>query len=667
MYVRKTNNFTPHYQLNAMKPVKLLLLLFVPLMQLRAQQICKEVDNIADAERQHFDQKFNTNLRSLASNDFNVYYYRCEWKVNPAVRYLDGKVTSYFKIKDATSTIIYDFTTILVVDSVTFRNRKATFTQNATKTLTIDFGKILPVNRRDSVSIYYHGVPPSSGDFTGGFTQTTHSSTPVIWTLSEPYGASGWWPCKNGLTDKADSIDVYVSAPSQYKSTSNGTLQGETISGSYKTAHYKHRYPIASYLVAFAVTNYSTFSTSVQLGQKTLPLVYYVYPEDLSYFMANTQPVINAIKLYNTSFGKYPFINEKYGQTQFSWGGGMEHQSNSFITNAGENLVTHELAHQWFGDKVTCGSWEHIWLNEGFATFCADFWYTENTNINTYKQNVAGDLAYIVSSPGGSVWVDDTTNSSRIFDGRLTYNKGAFLLRMLRATLGDSAFFTGLRAYLEDPKLKYDFAKTEDLQRNLEQASGQDLDYFFQQWFYGQGYPSFTVNWKQKTSGKLNFTVSQTTSHPSVNFFKMPLPVVVKNGTLSKTIVLQNTSNNQSFVIDDPGFTVTEVLIDPDKNFITKNNKAIQQTLQDGDVAPQQLFSVYPNPVKDRLTVNLAATGNKAVLVQLFGGDGVMLWSKQVSAGEQSVTIPFASYHAGSYLVTVQTEDGKRSSQRVLK
>ncbi len=537
---------------------------------------CKDVFSIPNMERQQFEKRNNLKIESLASSNFTVHYYRCEWIIDPAVRYIDGKITSKFITTFATNHIVFDFTNRLTVDSIIFRNKKTNFTQSASKTLTIHFPVTIKKNRKDSVTIFYHGVPPISGDFTGGFVKSSHNGTPVIWTLSEPYNAQDWWPCRNGLDDKADSIDIYITHPSQYKASSNGLLQSETANGSMTTSWYKHRYPIASYLVALAVTNYSVYTRTVTIDDTTLPVISYIYPEDLSYFQTYTYFVLNALKLYSDTFGNYPYLKERYGQTQFGFGGGMEHQTNSFVVSAGENLVTHELGHQWFGDKVTCGSWRDIWLNEGFATYMADFFYTKNFDTAYYDDYVNGDLAYVVSQPDGSVWVDDTTNSGRIFDGRLSYDKGAFLLRMLQSTLGDSIFFEGLRHYLTDPKLAYGFAVTADLQRNLEDVSGLNLDYFFNQWFYGQGYPSVTVKWRQAADGRVGLKVSQTTSHPSVSFFRMSLPITLKNGSLEKKIVIENTQNNQYFKLKDPGFEVKEILIDPDKYFITKDNKVFK-------------------------------------------------------------------------------------------
>src|SRR3954453_16267573 len=365
---------------------------------------------------------------TLASGNFKVSYYCLRWNINPAVRYISGAVTSYFTMTTAGNQLIYDLDTSLVVDCIYFRNSPVTFLQGANKTVAIDLGLSLNAGILDSLTIYYHGVPPDNG--LGSFTQTTHNGNiPVLWTLSEPYGARDWWPCRNGLDDKADSIDIYITHPDTYTASANGVLVNTVTEGNYTTSHFKHRYPIATYLVGIAVTNYSTFSKDLALQTGVLPVTTTVYPEALDYFQNNIQPLYNALQLYDQYFGAYPFIKERYGQTQFSWGGGMEHQTNSFVVNADENLMAHELGHQWFGDKITCASWQDVWLNEGFATYLADILYTEHFHPEHVAAVIAEDLSNILRAPHGSVLVDDTTDINRIFDNDLTYKKGAFLLR----------------------------------------------------------------------------------------------------------------------------------------------------------------------------------------------------------------------------------------------
>ncbi|HRI21556.1 MAG TPA: M1 family metallopeptidase [Panacibacter sp.] len=639
-----------------MKSKFLIAALVLLTMQMQAQEkVCKRVNDIATMERQANDKKNKNGLRSLASGNFSVNYYKCEWTIDPANNYITGKVTPHFIVIGSANSLVFDLSNALIVDSVYMRGNKLGFSQSSNQTLTIQLPSAYKNGRKDSLTIFYQGAPVGGGF--GSFVKSTHNGTPVLWTLSEPYGAKDWWPCRNGLDDKADSIDIYVTHPSVYRASSNGLLISAVKNGSTTTSFFKHRYAIASYLVAIAVTNYSVFTDYVQLGNVNMPVISNVYPEDSATFHSAVGSTLNALRLYSTTFSKYPFINERYGITQFGWGGGMEHQTNSFIVSTGENLETHELAHQWFGDKVTCGSWQDIWLNEGFATFCADFLYTENYNPTLNKLYIKNDLDYIVSQPGGSVKVDDTTSTGRIFDGRLSYDKGAFLLRMLRFTMGDQLFFKGIKKYLNDPLLKFNFAHTADLQRNLEAVSGLDLSYFFDQWFIGQGYPSFTVQWSQDAGNEATVHISQTTSHPSVSFFRVPLTLTFKNATQQKTITVQHTVNNQ-VVLDNIGFKADTVLIDPDMQLVSKNNKTIHTLSK--NPADINAVSVSPNPFTDRINVSVKEAAGKKILLQLFDNAGHIVANSMVtnSSNNQNNTLVIPHYVTpGSYILHVTVND----------
>jgi len=633
-------------------------------LQTQAQPgVDAKAKTIAFAERNSHLKQFNHRMQSNASDNYTVQYYRCEWEVDPAVRYIKGKITVYFTLTAATSQLVLDLSDRLITDSVQLHYKPViSFTQFSNATLSIILPRQYAAKEQDSLSIYYQGVPP---DDNGAFIQTTHVGTPVIWTLSEPYGAKDWWPCRNGLDDKADSIDIYVTHPSGYKTSSNGLLLSETISGNNKITHYAHRYPIASYLVAIAVTNYKVFTKQVQLGTVSLPVISYVYPENFDYFNNETHPVLSALQLYHTNFGDYPFIMEKYGHTQFGFGGGMEHQTNSFIVNADINLMAHELAHQWFGDKITCASWRDIWLNEGFATYLADFFFTEKTDTADYHARIHNNLADIVSQPGGSVWVDDTTNINRIFDGRLSYNKGAFLLRMLRFTLGDSIFFAGMRQYLQDPALRYGFAATQDFQRNMEAVSHIDLQYFFDQWFYQQGYPSFTVKWSQNRNNFAGINLSQVSSHPSVRFFKVPLQLTFKNSTQEKKFIIQQTQNNQNISLDI-GFAADTVLIDEEQYLVSKNNRSIHQfqTLAGNQV------QVYPNPFSNHLFISIKNPTEKKLTAQLYNTIGQKLWTEKLttSGADEIFSLPAArALPHGVYIIKIFVGDKVQVVQKLVK
>lgn len=631
-----------------------ILILYCCLQVLTIYSQKRSVSSVAEMEKVAWLHKSKVQQVSLASANFTVNYYRCEWKIDPDKNYITGIVTPYFILTSPASSVSFDFSYALTIDSILIRGKKLSYTQNADETLKVQLPANYAAGEKDSFSIYYKGTPVGGGF--GSFVQSTHAGVPVIWTLSEPYGAKDWWPCRNGLDDKADSMDIYITHPSKYTASSNGVLIDKALNGSSTVTHFKHRYPVASYLVAFAVTNFSVFTDYTQIAGKKLPVICNVYPEDSAYFHSNITSVLNGLSLYSNTFSPYPFLKEKYGQTQFGFGGGMEHQTNSFVISPEENLVTHELAHQWFGDKVTCASWQDIWLNEGFATFCADFLYTEHYNPSQNASNIVNDLNYIVSSPSGSVKVDDTTSVGRIFDSRLSYDKGAFLLRMLRWTLGDSAFFKGISGYLNNPRLRYGFASTKDLKRSLENASGQNLDYFFKQWYEGQGYPSFTLQWSQSTKRKVSIMLSQTTSHNSVAFYKVPLALTFKNATEEKTVVVNFTRNNQSAKID-LGFIADTVLIDKDHQLISSNNKSIHVP-----AAPVVAsVAVSPNPFKTEVRVRLKGMQNEQLLLQLFTSTGqlVKIVSAKPLSNDEIVLLSLpSSLLTGNYILHVSGKMG---------
>lgn len=620
-------------------------------LQLQAQRT--SLPHASDIERRAVARQFGAAQKSVASNNFAVHYYELNWQVDPAVYYITGKVAAHFTVTRSTSTITFDLSHALTVDSVLMGGQQIGFNQGADETLALTLPAQFNAGDTSAVTIYYQGRPTKDNN---AFVKSSHAGTPIIWTLSEPYGAKDWWPCRNGLDDKADSIDVYITHPAQYKATSNGLLQSETTINNTTTTFYKHRYPIASYLVAFAVTNYTVFTRQLQLGKVSMPVISYVYPESLDDFSNQTHFVTDALSYFYDTFGDYPFTREKYGQTQFDWGGGMEHQTNSFVVSTNPNLMIHELGHQWFGDMVTCGSWHDIWLNEGFAEYLADFLINEKYDTVYHRIFIDYDLNSIVSKPDGSVWVPDTTDVNRIFSQRLTYYKGAFLLRMLRWTLGDSAFFAGVRSYLHDPKLQYSFVTTTDLQQHLEQAGHTNLGYFFNQWFYGQGYPSFKVEWQQNLNNYARVTISQTTSDASVSFFRVPLALTFKNALQSKTFIINDSIQNMEAVLDI-GFSADTLLIDPDKQLISKNNTAVKLPATSNVLND---ITVYPNPFTNKLAIGIKNPAPKQWQVQLFNtiGQRLLLYTFTTTGADAIEQLPLPLHiAAGLYILKLDGGD----------
>jgi aminopeptidase N len=605
---------------------------------------------IAHLEKDYFSQSIKQS-RAVLPNNYDLKYCRAQWLIEPSVKYISGNIFYLFYHNDSLNEFQLELSDSLVTDSVFMQGAMLNYTHNG-NILTVDFNQYLPASQLDSLTVYYHGVPPETGF--GSFAAETHGTNniPVLWTLSEPYGAKDWWPIKQDLNDKIDSIDIIVRTPAMYKVASNGILVSETVLGTDKISYWKSRYPIASYLVAIAVSDYTVFSTQAQLSTGNLSVVNYVYNESLNDAQNAINEMIEHLIYFDSLFVPYPFMNEKYGHAQFNWGGGMEHQTMSFVGNFSYELLAHELAHQWFGNHITCGSWQDLWLNEGFATYAAGLCY-ERFSPNLYWKIWKGNqVDFISSSPGGSVFVTDTMDIPRLFDARLTYSKAAMLLHMLRWKIGDDNFFTALRNYQNNPLLSHSYARNIDLKNELEIASGQNLDEFFNDWYWGEGYPSYQLSYDQDNANLISFTLSQSQSHPSVSFFEMPIPVLFKNALHDTTIVFNHTFSGQSFSAQ-LNFKVDSVIIDP-TNWIVCNQNIVTQT-HDFSVSNTSL-KLFPNPAQEYIA--LEAIGN-IESVTIYSIDGKIIKSNYVlpSSQNKSLLVDIIDLQAGTYGLNIITKE----------
>ena len=598
---------------------------------------------------------YNVNPNTL---NYDLRYQRLELQLDPAQQYVSGTVTSHFIPNQNMASIYFDLSNTLTVSEVKYHGSNLPFTQLATKEVKIDFPAGIPAATLDSLSIKYSGAPDTGGSAGDAFTISTQSGVPALYTLSEPYGAQEWFPTKQSLNDKIEKVDLMINTPSQYNVASNGKLFSETVlPGNRKLTFWQTNYPIPAYLIALGITNYTKFNDT--MGNPPFPFVNYLYPSTTSNstIMSNiewTKTVMNTFEQY---FGPYPYRNEKYGHMQFGWGGGMEHATMSSMGSWGRGIIAHELAHQWFGDKVTCGAWNDIWLNEGFATFGEHLANEKLLMTNSqFMSYLSSEMNYITSSAGGSVYVSDTNlgNTGAIFSGRLSYSKGGYVVRMIKWILGDDAFYSALKDYHARPQLAYGYAKTEDLKNSLLESTGKDFTEFFNDWIYGQGHPTYQIRWNQTADQMLRFKVSQTTSHSSVNFFEMPLPIKV-NGTGGQVayLVLNHTTKNKNFA-EQVNFPVVSIQFNYENQILQRNSTVTKDTtiLSVNDGAKEEM-KIYPNPVKDRLSVSGI---NKDQPYEILSIDG-----KLIKAGKYSSTktIEVQALPKGVYFLKVSNQNLK--------
>lgn len=629
----------------------ILLIVQIVMISAYAQKNTNHTSDIAQQEQKMAAKKMNLSVNPNTQN-YDITYQKLEFTVDPAHYFISGIVTSTFTALSDLSTVTFDLTSQLTVSTVIRNGVSVPFAQNANNELVITLPSTINVGTSATVEIRYSGIPASGEQ---AFNVTAHDSTPILYTLSEPYGARDWWPCKQDLNDKIDAIDVYITAPSQYVSVANG-IEPETpvIHGASKTTHFHHGYPIPAYLVAIAVTNYSVYNQIGGSVHNQYPIINYIYPETLASVQGQLDQTPLILNLYENLFEIYPFHAEKYGHAQFEWGGGMEHTTVSFMNSFGRDLIAHEMAHQWFGDKITCGAWNDIWLNEGFATYAASLVIENFDGQSAFISEKGRMIAAITAKTNGAVYVTEVELSdvNRIFSSRLSYNKGAMVLNMLRFKMGDAMFFQAIKNYLKDVNLAYKYAKTPDLQSHLEAVYGSSLAEFFNDWVYNQGYPSYSITAQNLGNGQAKFTISQTQSDASVSFFEMPVPIrVFGTGGQQLDLVLNNTVNGESFTENVP-FTITSVTFDPEKNIISKSN-SINLNRKKFELASSQLFL---NPATQLLSLDIPSD-IKIEKVQFFNMAGQKIKTTGATASWDT-----SSWAAGVYFINVKTDFG---SQRI--
>ena len=495
--------------------------------------------------------------------DVDLSFVRIGLSVDPGVRFVSGNVTQCFSLKNRYSKNLPLL--LLLNDSL-----KVTSVNNAGKDLLYshkgDSLIIFPNDAwelYDSVNVVYSGVPESTGF--GSVVFHKHEGVPIFWTMSCPYGAKDWFPCRQILTDKYDSVQVIVECPRQYRGVSNGAIVSDTVVGGKRITNWFHRHPCAFYLIAIAVTNYRDYQEYIKLSNgDSVLFVNYVFPERYEQCRKRTSKLIPAFKALCDTFGIYPFADEKYGQAQFLWSGGMEHQTITFISEFREHLMIHELAHQWFGNTITCSSWHDIWINEGFAEYCEGLTREMGVGHNSDPVGWRKSKIYSASAnPYGSIYVNDTTQLWEIFDSRLTYDKGAMLLHMLRTEIGDNTFFNCLKYFVKYSRHRFGNASAQDFFTFVNEFSGQDYQWFFDQWYYGRGTPVYRVLWDQSDDKLLNIKIEQGRTDSTMGFFRAKIPLMICGSAGESVFVrVNNTIENQFFTID-PGFDVSAVVFDP--------------------------------------------------------------------------------------------------------
>ena len=572
--------------------------------------------------REEYERMLAAGLRE-ASSDTDLLHCDLEIEVLPD-QYENLAGTNIMTVKsksDSLTQFTFRLREQFVITSATIGGTPVTVSSPTSTTRVVTLDQTYGMDDVFGLTIVYAGHAESRGF--GSIEFTSHgTSDDIVYTLSEPYYSYTWWPVKDGdfgePGDNGDkfTLDLAVIAPEEMVTASNGLLVGiDDLSLDRKRYRWSSCYPICPYLVCFSSTNYETWSqTYIPLAGGTMPVDFYIYPEDNTGLnQAAWNEVVDMIYTLRDLYGEYPFVDEKYGIYQCEFGGGMEHQTFTAQGGFGEYLTVHELSHQWWGDMITCKTWNHIWLNEGFASYTEALW-AENRPGSSGLPALKSYMTGMRYTGSGSVYVTDDELDTlwEIFNGSTSYDKGAWVVHMLRHVLGDADFFDALAAYRA--AYEYSAATTEDLQAICEDFyPGGDLNWFFQEWVYGEYVPSYAWGWDSvEVNGQdyLLVYVDQTQSE-SYQRFTMPIDVVVDG----ETYVVFNDADSEYFVIPIPS-APSSLSLDPDAWILWGTRTATSYvpgppTIVDSDPAPGAAVIADAGP--DTVAVTFHTNVNTAV------------------------------------------------------
>jgi hypothetical protein len=480
-------------------------------------------------------------------DQYDAKYYFLDLDIDPSTNTVSGTVRIDAEVTSGPlTTVDVDLYTNMTVDSVVATGGGSLTYSHVSDILTVTLDRSYSTGEEFTFEITYGGTPSAAAS---AFEFDTFDGHDMIWSLSEPFGARSWWPCKDYSHDKADSVDIWVTVPSDLIVASNGTLRDTVDNGGTKTYKWHEQYAIATYLVSVAIHPYLIITDYYNYSPTDSMLVrHYVFSSQYSSVQANYAKVPDMIALFAGLFGEYPFIEEKYGQAEFTWGGGMEHQTITSLWGSSEYLIVHELAHMWWGDMITCETFNHIWLNEGFAVYSEALWAEGTYGWAEYKQQ----MEYAKYLGPGTIYVDDLSDWNRIFDPDLTYNKASWILHMLRGIVGDSTFFDIIQTYYGS-QYQYGSCITEEFRDVCEGIAGRDFDAFFHQWVYEEGFPHYYYGWSYEpvaSSYEISLTIEQLQTN---HIFNMPIQVTVTTTAGDTTLVVEDSLASQQFtlVVDD--------------------------------------------------------------------------------------------------------------------
>lgn len=586
---------------------------------------------------------------------YDVHFYHIDVEIAVDSVWMSGEVTFLISSNiDGLNSLLIDLDQTYIIESISAPVSDYTFNNNV---ILLNLENSYNTGDTLSFSINYSGYPQMPGGYKGLRYETHDGNQPIIASLSTPYLAHSWWPCKDGTTDKADSIYMDISikdtvvAGLPLLALSNGVLVNTTTDGIMKKYEWRHHYPIVPYYVMVAISNYAEFQQVYDDGESSFPIDYYVFESHLNAAQQGVSQMPDAMAYFSEIFGPYPFREEKYGMTQLGYYGAIENQTNTIINRMSEDywmVSVHELAHMWFADNITCESWHHGWMNEGFASYSEALYYEHVNGMDAYHDYVQ-EFSF---KQAGTLYLEDVSDPFNGVFQSIIYNKGAYVLHMLRGVLGDELFFDCLYNYATNENFEYGWADTEDFQNLCEELSGQDLEYFFSQWIYEERYPKYRYNYVS-FPGQTELVLQQSQGILGwPELFTMPIHILFHfdDGTDSTLSVFNDeVEAHYAFEFEKE---VIDVEVDPD-NWILRDLTFDENMIVGLRSFNKETFQLFPNPNQGSFTIQFneqQATDGR--MVKVFDTNGKL----HIEIKTQESRIHIHSLPRGIYFVQIEND-----------
>ena len=614
---------------------KIVLLLCILPQFIFSQRVNLNIFEPPGCLNKHFSQIKQQESEIALLHNYDVTFYGLDLEVTNENDHVKGNVTIKAKVvNEPLTNFVIQLIDQLQIDKILFNHEEVSFTHE-NNLIGIELNNNISTNEFFEVQIFYQGKSGEEGmqhaiDQNWGF--------PVTYTLSETWHAKEWFPCKEVLSDKADSVYVFITTNSNCKAAGNGMLNRTVYLPNGKIRYeWKSNLKTAYYLIFVIVADYQEYNIYAHPAAAQNPVLIqnylYDHPFCLEYYKPEIDITATMLELLSEKYGLYPFHAEKYGHAMWPWGGAMEHQTMTTTGTFDFGYTSHELGHSWFGDYVTCASWQDIWINEGFASY-SEYITIENiaqTHYAVDHLNYAEERARRATE--GSIYIafEDVTDESVIFNYNITYRKGLLLVHMIRYLIdNDDLFFTVLRNFLN--QYANSVARGIDFKAVLEETTGIDFTNFFNQWFFGEGYPVYHLAWNQ-SGNNVTLNITQETTSESTPFFDIPIEVRFYGNGQNSTRKFTMNSNTESYNFA-LNFPIDSIQIDPD-NWILNGEGSIINSLHHLNQNLQECVNIYPNPANNETTIEINNSSGQSFELSIITTSNQILRTEKFTCKKQ--------------------------------